>query len=60
MGEVLDVRWANDDPNPRAVQRVKREREEAFRDAYLQVRAWLPAGVMAGVWGFGEAGSGSV
>jgi hypothetical protein len=38
MAEVLDVRWANDDPNPRAVERVKREREEAFRDAYTQVR----------------------
>eukprot|EP00887_Chlorella_sp_A99_P000567 scaffold17.g567.t1 len=34
--EVLDVRWANDDPNPRAVARVQREREEAFRDAYVR------------------------
>ncbi|GAB4823748.1 hypothetical protein N2152v2_010794 [Parachlorella kessleri] len=42
MGEVLDVRWANDDPNPRAVQRVKREREEAFRDAYLQAVMDMP------------------
>ena len=29
-------RWANDDPNPRAVARVTREREEAFRDAYVR------------------------
>lgn len=36
MGEVLDVRWANDDPNPTAVRRVHREREEATRDAYMQ------------------------
>lgn len=34
---MLDVRFANDDPNPRAVERVKREREESFRDAYVQV-----------------------
>ncbi|RMZ53450.1 hypothetical protein APUTEX25_003272 [Auxenochlorella protothecoides] len=34
--EVLDVRWANDDPNPRAARRVQREREEAMRDAYVQ------------------------
>lgn len=32
--EPLDVRWANDDPNPVAVQRVQREHEEAVRQAY--------------------------
>jgi len=36
--EVLDVRWANDDPNPRAVARVQHEREVALRDAYVKVR----------------------
>jgi hypothetical protein len=34
--EILDVRWANDDPNPRAVVRVQQEREEALRDAYVR------------------------
>jgi len=29
-GTVLDVRWANEDPNPKAKARVKREREERF------------------------------
>ena len=36
--EVLDCRWANDDPNPRAVARVQHEREVALRDAYVKVR----------------------
>jgi hypothetical protein len=31
--EVLNVRWAYDDPNPVAIRRNKREREEAFADA---------------------------
>lgn len=35
--EVLDCRWANDDPNPRAVARVQHEREVALRDAYVKV-----------------------
>ncbi len=35
--EVLDVRWANDDPNPRAVVRMQHEREVALRDAYAKV-----------------------
>ena len=35
-GAVLDVRWANDDPNPKAIERVKRRREEAFVKAYMQ------------------------
>lgn len=39
--EILDVRWANDDPNPRAVARVHHEREVALRDAYVKV--WLGA-----------------
>ena len=57
MGEVLDVRWANDDPNPTAVRRVHREREEATRDAYMQAspcvraRAWC----VCVCWG-GEGG----
>lgn len=33
---VLDVRWANDDPNPRARARVKRAQEEAMAKAYLE------------------------
>ena len=32
-GTVLDVRWANEDPNPVAKARVKREREERFVQA---------------------------
>ncbi len=39
--EVLDVRWANDDPNPRAVARVQHEREVALRDAYVKVGSLL-------------------
>ena len=39
--EVLDVRWANDDPNPRAVARVQYEREDALRNAYVKVGGWL-------------------
>lgn len=40
FAEVLDVRWANDDPNPRAVQRVQADREGALRDAYTKVLGW--------------------
>lgn len=32
---VLDVRWANDDPNPKSQLRVKRDQEEALETAYL-------------------------
>ena len=34
LAEPLDVRWANDDPNPAARRRVDREREAAVREAY--------------------------
>ncbi|KAG7670599.1 hypothetical protein Ndes2526A_g00373 [Nannochloris sp. 'desiccata'] len=36
---VLDVRWANDDPNPKARARVKRHQEEAMAQAYLDALA---------------------
>ncbi|EFN52859.1 hypothetical protein CHLNCDRAFT_138339 [Chlorella variabilis] len=42
--EILDVRWANDDPNPRAVVRVQQEREDALRDAYAKARRAAAAG----------------
>ena len=32
---VLDVRWANDDPNPKAMERVKAKREALLADAYV-------------------------
>ena len=32
---ALDVRWANDDPNPKAVERVKAKREAILADAYI-------------------------
>lgn len=35
VDHVLDVRWANDDPNPKAQLRVKREQEEAMATAYM-------------------------
>lgn len=35
-GTVLDVRWALDDPNPVAIERVKRKQEEALVKAYLE------------------------
>ena len=35
VDHVLDVRWANDDSNPRALARVKREQEEMMAKAYL-------------------------
>ena len=35
VDHVLDVRWANDDPNPRARARVKLQQEEAMAKAYL-------------------------
>lgn len=31
---VMDVRWALDDPNPKAIEALKRKREEAFIEAY--------------------------
>jgi hypothetical protein len=57
--EVLNIRWAFDDPNPTAIRRVKREHEEAFVDgaereerrlapeqrAALQMQRALEAGV---------------
>jgi len=33
---VITVRWANDDPNPTAILRVKREREALVHDAILR------------------------
>lgn len=35
-GEVLIVRWANDDPNPVAIARQKREREELYLERLLR------------------------
>lgn len=51
--EVLDVRWANDDPNPRAIVRVHHEREQAMRDAYLKVSCarWARCGCCVVVGG---------
>lgn len=40
--EVLIVRWANDDPNPVAVSRKKREFEDAFAEAALVAWEKLP------------------
>lgn len=42
MTEPLTVRWANDDPNPTAVRRVKREREETAADAIVRAEARMP------------------
>ena len=42
MTEPLTVRWANDDPNPTAVRRVKREREETAADAIVRAGARAP------------------
>lgn len=42
MTEPLTVRWANDDPNPTAVRRVKREREETAADAIVRAEARAP------------------
>ena len=42
MMEPLTVRWANDDPNPTAVRRVKREREETAADAIVRAEARAP------------------
>jgi hypothetical protein len=39
VDHVLDVRWANDDPNPKARARVKRHQEEAMAQAYLDALA---------------------
>jgi Torus domain/RNA recognition motif. (a.k.a. RRM, RBD, or RNP domain) len=36
IDHVLDVRWANDDPNPKARARVKRAHEDAMAQAYLE------------------------
>ena len=37
--EVLNVRWAYEDPNPVAIMRNKREREEAYADALRRAEA---------------------
>ncbi len=34
QNEVLTVRWSNDDPNPVAIVKQKRE----FRDRFMEVR----------------------
>ena len=34
--EPLNVRWANDDPNPIAIVRVANETEERVRDMFLR------------------------
>jgi hypothetical protein len=40
--EALSVKWANEDPNPDAVQRVKREREDLVVDAVKRVESRMP------------------
>ncbi len=40
--ESLDVRWANDDPNPKSVRRVKRQYEEEYMDAVRSAVNDLP------------------
>ena len=40
--ETLDVRWANDDPNPKAVRRVKRQHEEEYMSAVREAVNELP------------------
>ena len=40
--ESLDVRWANDDPNPKSVRRVKRQNEEEYMDAVRSAVNDLP------------------
>ncbi len=40
--EVLNIRWAYDDPNPTAIRRNKRENEEAFADSAAREEARLP------------------
>ena len=40
--ESLDVRWANDDPNPKSVRRVKRQYEEEYMDAVRSAVNELP------------------
>jgi len=40
--EALTVRWANDDPNPVAIMRVKREREDTVVDAIQRAEQKLP------------------
>jgi hypothetical protein len=39
--EVLNIRWAYDDPNPTAIRRVKREHDEAFVDGAAREEARL-------------------
>jgi len=41
-GTVLDVRWAYDDPNPKAVERVRLKREKMLADAYMASIERLP------------------
>ena len=41
-GTVLDVRWAYDDPNPKAVERVRLKREKMLADAYMAAIDRLP------------------
>ena len=41
--ESLDVRWANDDPNPKAVRRVKRQHEEDYMAAVREAVNELPS-----------------
>eukprot|EP00873_Tetraselmis_striata_P009780 jgi/Tetstr1/430044/TSEL_019905.t1 len=41
-GEVLEIKWANDDPNPGVVRQVKRSREELFVRAVQDEVARLP------------------
>ena len=39
--EILNIRWAFDDPNPTAIRRVKREYEDAFVDGADRAEARL-------------------
>ncbi|KAJ3349503.1 Pre-mRNA-splicing factor [Allomyces javanicus] len=38
-GEIINVRWANDDPNPRAKAEAKRKLETEFVESYVKKKA---------------------
>ncbi|KAI9168576.1 Pre-mRNA-splicing factor [Blastocladiella emersonii ATCC 22665] len=38
-GEVVRVRWANDDPNPREIEDAKKRREREFVEGYVAKKA---------------------
>ena len=45
--EMINVRWANDDPNPKVIQQVIFQKERRVFNAILSSNSLLPHGIFS-------------